>query len=367
MNRREILRYTALVTVCDQVCNTAFMNWSFIVDHDGGGWITFEPPYHVSAMPHTFVMMLTNDDIDETSLNLTIEGSMWIEPEEGDPYEAWSEIVTGAAVDVNGSEVTYTANFDLTSLHSIRLTMSGCYEGSIPAADVSQNYVVDIGIPTFTSVLPNPEALLTVDAPITFQVEFAEVGNTALDPDAVKLRLTTAGGELVAEISREAQEETGGVEIAPNGRTGRAWVPVDGLAAGAYVLYAEIADVAGNHATMTWDYQVGTGDPEIDPEAPTYNFPNPFEPGGYTTFVLPLSEGFVNEAYVSINLYDLSGRFVANVWDGAYHASDQATWNGENENGDEVANGVYLAHIKVKAGNASTENVVKVAFKKADK
>ncbi|MBU0692760.1 hypothetical protein KKC97_08805, partial [bacterium] len=113
---------------------------------------------------------------------------------------------------------------------------------------------------------------------------------------------------------------------------------------------------------------VGTGEPLIAEDGETYNYPNPFTPEDeYTTFVLPLEEGFTGAATVKIAVYDLAGHFVANVWDGPYYEGEPLTWRGVNEHGGEIANGVYLAHITVQAGGKTVENVVKVAYKKESK
>jgi hypothetical protein len=356
--------YTAVLAVCDHVCNTASINWSFVVGGDGE-WVIFNEPYYVSAMPHTFSMTLVNDNIEVNSLDLMVEGATMYVPEVGDPYEMWFIAAEHAAIEVNGDAITYTANFSLANYHALRLTLSGDYEGGIPAGTVSQNYTVDADAPRIVSVSPTPWTVennnwLALNAPnTTFEVIFEEEGNTALDRESVIMRLTNSAGTVASEPT---------VELSNNARSGRAFFTVETLESGWYDLFFQVEDVAGNRVTETWQYRVGTGEPQVDPNGETYNYPNPFTPeDGYTTFVLPLEEGFTGAATVKIAVYDLAGHFVVNVWDGPYYEGESLTWHGTNEHGGEIANGVYLAHVSVQAGGTTAEHVVKVAYKKESK
>jgi len=215
-------------------------------------------------MPHTFDMTLLNDNIDAGLLHLMVEGSMWIEPDSGDAYEVWSVIAPDANYNVveiqDVRHVNYTGNFEIDQLSGIRLTMSGAYVGGIPAGAVSQNYTVDISAPMITSVIPTPleenaNAVLGINVPITFQIEFVEQGNTAILAEDVFMRLSKTNGELLSDTTL--------VSIAANGRSGNARISVPALATGDYKLYAEVSDMAGNRTTATYSYRVGTDEPIV--------------------------------------------------------------------------------------------------------
>ncbi len=78
-----------------------------------------------------------------------------------------------------------------------------------------------------------------------------------------------------------------------------------------------------------------------------------------------LEAGSGNGAYVSIKMYDFSGRFVATVYEGTLADNNTAiTWAGTNDKGEEVANGVYLANVTVSGDGKTVNNIVKVAYKK---
>jgi hypothetical protein len=93
---------------------------------------------------------------------------------------------------------------------------------------------------------------------------------------------------------------------------------------------------------------------------------NPFNPwtGGVVTFNL---NGFDGGGVVTGDVYDLAGVHVANILNGTIEATvGGATWNGRNEDGEYVAQGVYLVHFARSGGQAAgpTSQVIKVVVKR---
>ncbi|MYB68282.1 MAG: T9SS type A sorting domain-containing protein [Gemmatimonadetes bacterium] len=73
------------------------------------------------------------------------------------------------------------------------------------------------------------------------------------------------------------------------------------------------------------------------------SYPNPFNPA----VVIPL-ELATDAAEVSLRVYDVLGRRVRQVWQGPLGAgTHRFTWDGRNEQGKEVAAGVYLYQVEV--------------------
>ncbi len=71
------------------------------------------------------------------------------------------------------------------------------------------------------------------------------------------------------------------------------------------------------------------------------NYPNPFNPNTTIEYVL------AKRTTVSINIYDIQGRFVKNIENGEKVAgSHSIIWNGNDENGNLVSSGVYFYHLK---------------------
>ena len=76
------------------------------------------------------------------------------------------------------------------------------------------------------------------------------------------------------------------------------------------------------------------------------SYPNPFNPA----VVLPLDLA-TDAAGVSLTVYDVLGRRVRQLWDGALGAgSHRFVWDGRDEEGRDVAAGVYVYQVEVDGG-----------------
>ncbi|MXX38618.1 MAG: T9SS type A sorting domain-containing protein, partial [Gemmatimonadetes bacterium] len=73
------------------------------------------------------------------------------------------------------------------------------------------------------------------------------------------------------------------------------------------------------------------------------SYPNPFNPA----VVIPLDLA-TDAARVSLTVYDVLGRRVRQVWQGPLQAgSHRFTWDGRDEQGKEVAAGVYVYQVEI--------------------
>jgi hypothetical protein len=349
--------YTVILSICDRVCNTNSINWDFTVAEQGNAGVRYDAPYYVSHMPRVFTMHTFGEAIDRATMRLDIQALR------GDTLPPVM-VVTNAPVQSIGDSVWYTANFDLDSYVQLRLTlhMNFTYGTAVPTG--SQMYTIDGSAPQITGVTPDPTVALIKGASPAMTVAFAENGPTAIDSASVRVWLEninsseTVAGQLVVTLDGAR-------------RTGTARLAVSNLAVGSYRLYAHLADIAGNGVDANWNYSViDTTTPPVRPDSLTresaYNYPNPFTPAdGGTQFHLPIVGGGAGGSTVSIKIYDFSGQFVATVYEGAVtNAEDpNLVWNGTNSDGEMVANGVYLAHVKTTVNGQVKEDVVKVAFK----
>jgi len=88
-----------------------------------------------------------------------------------------------------------------------------------------------------------------------------------------------------------------------------------------------------------------TGEPPHIEELPRVtalhaNVPNPFNPMTTVHFDLAV------EGHVVLRVYDVSGRLVRTLWDGARPRGRHAIpWNGLDDHGTPVASGVYLCRL----------------------
>ncbi len=69
-------------------------------------------------------------------------------------------------------------------------------------------------------------------------------------------------------------------------------------------------------------------------------FPNPFNYGINISF--PNQTG----AKFSIKVYDVTGRLIQNIYDGPVYRKQVLNWNGKDENGTMVSQGIYFLRIR---------------------
>ncbi len=109
---------------------------------------------------------------------------------------------------------------------------------------------------------------------------------------------------------------------------------------GAHEYVVSIADLAENADTLRVPYRVG-GSLRIVEVMP---YPNPAP--GHTAFVL----GTTRSGDVTVDVYSLSGRLVRRIGVPLRGTRVAVPWDGADEDGDAVANGVYLYRVTVDNG-----------------
>lgn len=89
------------------------------------------------------------------------------------------------------------------------------------------------------------------------------------------------------------------------------------------------------------------------------NYPNPF--ASNTTIAYTLTG--VTDDFTEIKIYTVSGRLIRTLRDNERATANYRTqkWDGRDDYGDEVANGVYFAKIIARQGEQEIEEVVKLA------
>lgn len=91
----------------------------------------------------------------------------------------------------------------------------------------------------------------------------------------------------------------------------------------------------------------------IDPDSRIAVWPNPTS--GQTTIDLTLS----TDARVEIEVFDLAGRSVSNLWRGsAAMAPRRIVWNGQDDSGRPLPPGVYFARLRAGEPEAGQRIVI---------
>jgi flagellar hook assembly protein FlgD len=92
-----------------------------------------------------------------------------------------------------------------------------------------------------------------------------------------------------------------------------------------------------------------------------YNFPNPFSSFTNFTFILLASD---NVQSCKIKIYTVAGRLVKEISTYAKVGFNQIYWDGRDNDGDVMANGVYLYKIILDDGSKTTTQIQKIAILK---
>ncbi len=155
----------------------------------------------------------------------------------------------------------------------------------------------------------------------TLTVRGTDVGSGL---DTLSLSITWDAGSVVADPNWTLPAEV----------TVRLTVPET---VGAHAYAVRLADLAGNADTLRVPYRVGEvlGIVEVLP------YPNPAP--GHTAFVL----GATRSGYVTVDVYALGGRLVRRIEAALEGTRAVVPWDGTDEDGDAVANGVYVYRVSV--------------------
>ena len=87
-----------------------------------------------------------------------------------------------------------------------------------------------------------------------------------------------------------------------------------------------------------------------------FNFPNPFVSETQFSFEISLT------AEISVNIYTLGGRRIRRIGPQSVNAGyNFINWDGRDEYGDILANGVYLYRVKATNDNESVSTIGKIA------
>jgi hypothetical protein len=110
---------------------------------------------------------------------------------------------------------------------------------------------------------------------------------------------------------------------------------------GQYTLSIEFIDNKGTFVGP----QVVTFSVDNDPIAQLLPYPSPYNPNSGKP--MKIKYILAQAAYVSINIYDRSGRFVSKVTNKSLgiEGANYAQWNARSYAGDALANGIYICEI----------------------
>jgi hypothetical protein len=124
---------------------------------------------------------------------------------------------------------------------------------------------------------------------------------------------------------------------------------------GQHTIYVKATDNAGLSDTLQVDFEVRG---EFGFEW-AINYPNPFHKSTKISYALTDA----TDDYVEVRIYTVSGRLIRLLHEQDRLAANyrEITWDGSDDLGREVANGVYFAKLKAKQGDNVVEKIIKMA------
>ena len=135
-------------------------------------------------------------------------------------------------------------------------------------------------------------------------------------------------------------------------QNGEAEITLPEVEDGNYSLKIKAWDSANNSALE--EYNLAIGSAEVPRIAELYNVPNPF--ADETQFYYELSS---DASEVAIDIFTLSGRKIHTLRNlpGREGENLTVTWNGRDQLGDKLANGVYIYKLSIRTATASADNI----------
>lgn len=115
------------------------------------------------------------------------------------------------------------------------------------------------------------------------------------------------------------------------------------LSEGQYTVWIEVVDSSGSMSAVSTFMVSRDPIPELLP------YPSPYNP---KKGLMNIKFSIADQASVTINIYDRSGKLVSQVLDSVTKPSgaNKVTWNAKSYAGDNLANGVYICEIITKSG-----------------
>ena len=128
--------------------------------------------------------------------------------------------------------------------------------------------------------------------------------------------------------------------------------PMSGLSTGTHTLTLRVWNVFNNTTQATTEFNVEpTSSLQLQH---VLNYPNPFTT--HTQFFFEIND-VCDLMNVQIQIFSVSGKLVKNIVTsvklGSFR-SEPIDWDGRDDYGDKIANGVYIYHVKVRTSTGST-------------
>ena len=150
-----------------------------------------------------------------------------------------------------------------------------------------------------------------------------------------------AGGEWAPDIVREA--------LGPDSTQWRLRFALEGLAEGRHTLQLLVGEVRTDALRFVLEGELAVRN--------LTNYPNPFQDGTDIIFQLTVP------ADIEIRIFTVAGKKLATFVTKGENGYNRIYWNGRDNDGDEVANGVYLYRVIARGGGKEAQSEIQKAMR----
>jgi hypothetical protein len=231
--------------------------------------------------------------------------------------------------------------------------------GNVGSAYTAARFIVDATPPAVEFLSPVCDGIVPPGGPlvITFGVSDGAMGGSGIDEESIEIRIT--GPDVDITLDDEDFTIADGVltvDVEPE--EGEAF-PI-----GDYTITVTGEDGVGHEFTSVCNFMVAS--PVLSVLGGSV-FPNPFDPAtGDAIIRWDQSQ----PGFVTIEMYDFAGDFVGHALENRLVTPTMARngipWGGTDQDGDDLADGGYVAHIIVKGGGRTQTTNVKIAIDRQD-
>ena len=232
--------------------------------------------------------------------------------------------------------------------------------GSVDATGNFENVIVGGSSPTAVNNGKGPQVKLFMN-----DSNFAYGGMTNENPEIFAVLydssgINTSGSAIGHDITAVLDNNTQNTidlnsyyQPALNSyQKGTVTYPLSALPAGTHTLSLRVWNVYNNTTQSTTEFVV---QPQTNLQLQhVLNYPNPFTT--HTQFFFEINE-VCDEMNVQIQVFTVSGKLVKNIVQTVKtdsYRSQPIDWDGKDDYGDKIGNGVYIYHVKVRTSDGAT-------------
>jgi len=177
--------------------------------------------------------------------------------------------------------------------------------------------------------------------------------------DDMGINITGAAGHTInINIDTDAPKNISGffTYFEDSYTDGQITYPLDELNSGKHTLTLTAFDNLNNVSEQTVDFNISASSGLVVKEV--VNYPNPFQ--NETRFTFQTNR---QGAKITLKIYTISGRLIQKLYGfSEVGYNEEIHWDGRDQDGDQVANGIYLYKLILKDGDQKSETIEKMVI-----